>query len=340
MTDEFFTTDEDHTSPHDERRVSRATRKAHRAEHRAEASRARAASEQSNATVIVMLVALALILGVFGMLVFGPVLMRPTGGAGGGVPLTSSPTTTPAPTFEVTTVAEATSAAPPVEPEPAEETPAEKVIGKSVENRDIVAHRFGAGSHKLLILGGVHGDEWSPDAVDKLVERLKGDESAIPDGTEVHVIACLNPDGRKADTRGNANDVDINRNMPSANWSSKLDKDDSSAKEGLSGGPSAGSEPESKAFISYMDDNDFDVVVSVHSQGGLIDWDGPGESLAKRISKVTGLPAKHLGYQPYIRGSMGLFVPEKYDIPIITIEMSRQGLSDRLFNGIMEAAKP
>jgi len=36
--------------------------------------------------------------------------------------------------------------------------------------------------------------------------------------TSLYMITCLNPNGLEAKTRGNANLVDLNRNMPSQNW--------------------------------------------------------------------------------------------------------------------------
>ena len=224
---------------------------------------------------------------------------------------------------------------PPVEPEPAPAPYTETVLGTSVEGRSIGATVFGTGDRRYLILGGVHGDEWGADAVEDMVDRLKADPSLVPDGAEIHVIACLNPDGRAADTRGNANEVDLNRNMPTSNWSSQLDPRDSSKARALSGGTAPGSEPESVIFMDYMK-HGFRHVISVHSQGGLVDWDGAGgEALAAKIAGKLGYPVKHLGYQEYIKGSMGIYVPETWGIPIITIEMGKPGLSEGLFQGMM-----
>jgi len=223
----------------------------------------------------------------------------------------------------------------PVEPEPAAAPYTEALLGTSVEGRPISATVFGRGDRRYLVLGGVHGDEWGANAVEDMIERLKADPSLVPEGAEVHVIACLNPDGRAANTRGNANNVDLNRNMPTSNWSSQLDARDSSKTRALTGGAAPGSEPESKIFMDYMT-HGFRHVISVHSQGGLVDWDGEGgEALARKIAAEVGCPVQHLGYQEYIKGSMGIYVPETWHIPIITIEMGKPGLSEGLFRGMM-----
>jgi protein MpaA len=211
-------------------------------------------------------------------------------------------------------------------------------IGSSVRGRAITVAKFGSGPRRLLVVGGVHGDELGDDVARLLAARLRKEPSLVPANTTIHVIECLNPDGRAANTRGNSRKVDLNRNMPSKNWAPKLDKRDNSSTRGLSGGVSAGSEPESKALIRYLDQG-FDVVISLHSRGGFVDFNGPGaEIIAKRISEVTGLPVQGLSYQPYIRGSMGLFIPENYRKPLITLELNSSKLTPPLLRGILSVA--
>jgi len=211
-------------------------------------------------------------------------------------------------------------------------------IGTSVDGVAIDAYRFGTGSRRYLVIGGVHGDEYGSAVAEAFIKRLQADPSLIPGDTEIDVIPLANPDGADADTRGNANNVDLNRNFPSKNWVSKLPAGDTAAKSaGLSGGASGGSEPETTAMIDYLK-RGFANVVSLHSSGGIVDYDGPGGLVvAKRISKATGLPVQHLDYQPSVHGSMGLYIPETYDIPIITLELNSSRLSDKTMDGIMAA---
>jgi len=225
------------------------------------------------------------------------------------------------------------------DPQVATETAAytARQIGASVRGLPIEAIVFGKGQQRLLVVGGVHGDEFGDDVAAELVERLKSHPELVPAQVEIHVIPCLNPDGREMNSRGNSRGVDINRNMPAGTWSAALDPGDSSATRGLSSGSSPGSEPESQTFISYMS-NGFSSVISLHSRGGIVDWDGPGEDLARAIADKTGMPAQHLGYQSSITGSMGQYVPEKWAIPIITIELNSPSLTDGLFDSIIYAA--
>jgi len=211
----------------------------------------------------------------------------------------------------------------------------QEAIGASVQGKPIVAYRFGKGERRVLILGGVHGDEFGADAAEQLIQRLKDSPESVPEGVEISVIPVVNPDGREALTRGNSQGVDINRNMPSKNWASKLNKKDSSGKRGLQGGAAPGSEPESQAVMGYLD-RGFAAVVSLHSKGGIIDFDGPGgEALAQRVAEKAGLPVEHVAYQPYVTGSMGLFVPEKYTVPVITVELESPDLSPQMEQAIL-----
>lgn len=212
-----------------------------------------------------------------------------------------------------------------------------ETIGTSVNGAAIEAYRFGSGTKRYLVVGGIHGNEYGVDVGSALVSRLKSDPSLVPSDTEIDVIPLANPDGRAADTRANARGVDLNRNFPSKNWSSKLAKGDRTK---LSGGASAGSEPETQALIKYLD-RGFSGVLSLHSKGGIVDYDGPGgDVVAKRVSARIGLPISHVAYQPSVRGSMGIYVPEKYSLPVITLELKSSELSAEVLGGVLAFASP
>ena len=227
-----------------------------------------------------------------------------------------------------------TPAAPP--PAPVAEQ-SESMIGSSVRGVPIPLVRFGSGPRRLLVVGGVHGNEYGAAVAEQLVSALRAQPDLVPAGSTIEVIACLNPDGRAAHTRANINGVDINRNLPASTWAAKLDKRDSSGGQGLTGGTTPASEPETKAFLAAYTTG-YSAIISLHSRGGLVDFDGPGaEALAKEISVATGLPVKHLAYQPYIRGSMGQYLAEK-GTPLVTVELNDQTLTDKLRSGILMVA--
>ena len=114
------------------------------------------------------------------------------------------------------------------------------VIGHSSEGREIRATRVGAvqAPVKVLVVGDVHGNEPAGEAIVQALRR----ESV--DGVQFWLIRTANPDGRKARSRHNARGVDLNRNFP-YRWAK-------GAKGTYYPGPSAGSEPETKALMRFV----------------------------------------------------------------------------------------
>ena len=163
--------------------------------------------------------------------------------------------------------------------------------------------------------------------------------AALPQGIEIDVIRCLNPDGQALGTRGNAHDVDLNRNFPTSSWRSRLRPGDPSRALGLSGGSAPGSEPETRTLLAYLR-RGFSLVVSLHSNGGYVDYNGPdGRSLAAIVSRNAELSVKITAYQAAIGGSLGEYVPQQYRIPVLTIELSQPRLFLGLTNGLISAAQ-
>ena len=213
------------------------------------------------------------------------------------------------------------------------------VAGRSVRRRAIGVTRFGAGSRRVLILGGVHGDEYGTPVARALERYLLAHPRALPAGACVDVLACASPDGYAARTRGNARRVDLNRNLPTRNWRRLLRARDASSLLGLTGGGSPGSEPETKAVLKLLATR-YDVVVSLHSRAGVLDCSGPGaKALGRRMSRLCGLPLGALWYDPYITGSLGRFVPERYDIPIVTVELKSARMSSGMRAALLEPAR-
>src|SRR3989344_1315906 len=143
---------------------------------------------------------------------------------------TANPPATEPPPAEQSSTTEATTSAPAVQ------ASGQEVLGKSVDDRDIVAYHFGTGSEELLFVAGIHGGyEWNTVLVaNQLIEYLGENPDAVPAGVKVTVIPTLNPDGlakvtsdavgfsasditasqaTQVEGRFNANDVDLNRNF-------------------------------------------------------------------------------------------------------------------------------
>ena len=66
-----------------------------------------------------------------------------------------------------------------------------------------------------------------------------------------------------------------------------------------------------------------DWIVSIHAPLACVDWDGPGEALARAMSRANGLPARKVGYPT--PGSFGSWAGVDRGIATVTLE-----LDDRL----------
>ena len=121
------------------------------------------------------------------------------------------------------------------------------------------------------------------------------------------------------------------RSCATCNWNRKKN-----ASGGLPGS-SPGSEPETKALVALLAQQRYLRIVSLHSAGGILDWDGPGGgTLARRMSKAARVPVVRLGAY---HGSMGSYVPQVYKIPIVTWELKGRAMSTRIRAGLVTAIR-
>lgn len=162
----------------------------------------------------------------------------------------------------------------------------EEIIGTSVEGRPITAyHRGTPGGIPVLIVGVIHGNEDDGLAVVDLLRTMP-----LPDGYDLWLLPSLNPDGQAAQTRTNANGVDLNRNFPH-DWGPIAQPGDS---EYAGTGPA--SEPETQAFVAFADRIQPRLTLWYHQNAFLIlpsqRADGP---LRKTYAELTGLPYASFG---------------------------------------------
>jgi murein peptide amidase A len=208
-----------------------------------------------------------------------------------------------------------------------------QTIGRSLGGRPIRALTFGNGTRQILYLGGVHGNEWGAGAAGALAGYLAAHPQAVPPDATIHVIECLNPDGRAAKAGPNARGVNLNRNLPTRNWSA-------SPPDRWGAGRRPASEPETRVLMRYLDQYRSAVIVSLHSKGPLIDYDGPGSlAIARRMSRVSGLPEGHMTHTRPMTGSLGIYAPERYGTPVLTVELGRPWLTAAVRDGLLEAAR-
>jgi protein MpaA len=218
--------------------------------------------------------------------------------------------TTPASPSADAHPAAATSSNPrPMEPQP-RRRPANftaEIIGASVQDRPIHAVTFGDRGPAILIIATIHGDEAAgTPLLTPLVRHLHA-HSDLYAQRRIVLIPCANPDGMAADTRGNVNGIDLNRNFPADNFKTTHRHGDAPL-----------SEPEARALHDFIRRIQPVRIASIHQPLRCIDYDGPGSTLAAAMADVCDLPVRKLGARP---GSLGAYVGETLGIPIITIEL-------------------
>ncbi|MDQ3014833.1 MAG: M14 family metallopeptidase [bacterium] len=201
------------------------------------------------------------------------------------------------------------------EPEPIVEVipdPQVKIIGKSVQGRNIESYTYGKGGTHLVFVGGVHGGyEWNSVVLAyQMMDHLKANPDVMPANLKVTIIPSLNPDGvfavigkegrfaavdvPKRDHsagRFNANNVDLNRNFdcnwkPTSTWRSKP----------VSAGTKVFSEPEAVAFRDFILVDEPTAVVFWHSQANTVYASECNQGIAEQTIDIMNAYAKAAKY--------------------------------------------
>lgn len=161
----------------------------------------------------------------------------------------------------------------------------------------------------VLVIGVFHGDEPSGEY---LINRYLQDRNETQN--RLLFIPCLNPDGKNAQTRGNSNGVDLNRNFPTQNWE-KTEKGSE-----YYGGESPASEQETQFLIYAIDKYKPDLIVTLHEPYKIVNYDGPAKEIAEKFSEITGYKVEeNIGYPT--PGSFGTYCGIERNIPTITLEL-------------------
>ena len=184
---------------------------------------------------------------------------------------------------------------------------------------------------KVLLLGGIHGDELASVtlAFDWIARSHGVQASAMPHPSKAtrptiadvawRFVPLLNPDGllHSPSTRVNAHGVDLNRNFPTADWERdaqpywiKRTRKDPRRFPGLR----PLSEPESRWLLEQIDQFHPDLIVSVHAPYGLLDFDGPPPA-PRRLGSLQLDP---VGVYP---GSLGNYGGLVKNVPVMTLEL-------------------
>lgn len=198
-----------------------------------------------------------------------------------------------------------------------------RTIGHTVQGRGIVAWRLGEPSsrRKVVVLAAMHGDEAGPS---RILTNLR-DGRRIR-GADLWVVPQYNRDGVVHGTRQNAHRVDLNRNFPRS-W------------RRLGGsyysGPSAASEPETKAVMAFLRAVRPAYVVSFHQPLlGVGRTPAKGRPLVRRLHAGLRLPVKSFNCSGVCHGTLtdwfnasfpGVAVTVEYGGRLSTYQATRSG---------------
>ena len=198
------------------------------------------------------------------------------------------------------------------------------VKGRALWMRDIRSDRSDSPMLRVLVVGGIHGDELSSASV--ALHWLRLAEHTSADTLQpVHwrFIPALNPDGllSQPPSRVNAHGVDLNRNFPTPNWErdAKTYWENRTQKDPRRyPGARSLSEPESKFLYEQMQSFKPQLIVSIHAPYGVLDFDGPVKGAYVPPSRLGRLYLDQLGIFP---GSLGNYGGVHRGIPVVTIEL-------------------
>jgi len=200
-------------------------------------------------------------------------------------------------------------------------------LGPSVEGRPIELLQLTKGSGpdpvNLLLVGGVHGDE--PEGFYLIEEFIKQTTWKELEGmASLWVLPRLNPDACEADKRVNSNGVDLNRNLPTKDWTAVV------AKERYNPGKVAGSEVENHVLMQTIERLNPRLIISAHSWEPMVNYNGP----AKKVAEVMAQYSKYIitddiGYPT--PGSLGTWAGWERKIPTITLEIERGTSPDTIW---------
>ncbi|MCS6838861.1 MAG: M14 family zinc carboxypeptidase [Bdellovibrionaceae bacterium] len=170
---------------------------------------------------------------------------------------------------------------------------------------------------KIFALSLIHGDE--VDSI-KVLHHWMLRLSQLPQArNHWRLLPVANPDGFEHKTRVNYRRIDLNRNFPTKNWENQaLDfwKKIGSPSRRYPG-ERPGSEPEVQCLIELFKEYDPDLVVSIHTPLGVLDFDGPQ---IHNVPKNLTLPWKSLGHFP---GSLGRYLWAERKVPVLTVELDQ-----------------
>lgn len=178
----------------------------------------------------------------------------------------------------------------------------------------VPAYVFNNDGPEVLILGGVHGDEI--EGVIAAQELLKYFMNSFPYKLNLTLVPQFNLEGVIYKTRGNGNGVDLNRNLPTKDWSPEVKT------PRYHPGPSAGSEAENRGLMTYLESKKPAFILSLHSWHPVLNVNGNCHQIAEVLARHTGYKIDaDIGYPT--PGCLGTYSGIERNLPTLTYEIER-----------------
>ena len=188
------------------------------------------------------------------------------------------------------------------------------IFGETTTGLPIMAYKFGDVGPKVFVMGGVHGDEiegvWLANGLLGVVSKhfdLK---------LQLTLVPMFNLDGILVRERRNANKIDLNRNLPTNDWTSEV------ATERYFPGLKPNSESENQALTNFLNKEKPALIISLHSWKPMLNINGDCRTVAEAIVRTTGYVIEEsIGYPT--PGCLGTFAGLERAMPTITYEVER-----------------
>jgi len=152
---------------------------------------------------------------------------------------------------------------------------------------------------KIGIVGGIHGNEAVSTEIalylaDYLIKRHTEDVDLhqLIEGTEIHILPLLNPDGaaksvegcKSVAGHGNAHNIDIDKNFPGSGPDKKL-------------------QPETEAVMSWLRDNQFHLLLNLRGGSDVVTY--PYDS------PPPGAAGRHMAHRYEVLESLSMYYTEQ-----------------------------
>jgi protein MpaA len=192
--------------------------------------------------------------------------------------------------------------------------PRVKILASSPLGLPVIGYHFLNQGPRILILGGVHGDEIEGVvAAQSLLARLT---PSFAYRLDLLLVPVFNPDGVFFKTRTNSRGVDLNRNLPTKDWSPEIKT------PRYHPGPFANSEPENQWLSDWIDNEKPSFILSLHSWQPVLNINGDCLPEAQCLAALTGYSIdSSIGYPT--PGCLGTYAGLERRSPTLTYEIER-----------------